>query len=365
MTDPAPRLGFTCAYTPLPLVHAAGLTPYRILPRSEAPDHAGAVLHDNLCPHVKRVLDRALSNELPPLAGLVFMDSCDAMRRACDAWRLQRPDDRVLLLDLPVDTSAPSVAFFARQLGDLADRLGSWSGTTVTAARLRESLDGYDALAHHLDELAQLSALGQLPGGRAELQRRLDGSVTEPVDATLAAVGQLVAELPSEPEGAPLAPLQGGVPLFLFGNVLPDPAAFELFAQCGAHIAGDDVCTGTRQLAPLEVPRRHESLDAMLTDLARAVLERPSCPRTMGPARGRQLGRRIAHDARRAGARGVIAHVMKFCDPYLARMPVIQSVLREAALPLLVLEGDCTLRSLGQHRTRIEAFVEMLEGTSA
>ncbi len=52
----------------------------------------------------------------------------------------------------------------------------------------------------------------------------------------------------------------------------------------------------------------------------------------------------IVEGARLAGARGVIAHVMKFCDPYLARMPVIQSVLREASLPLLLLEGDCTTR---------------------
>jgi benzoyl-CoA reductase/2-hydroxyglutaryl-CoA dehydratase subunit BcrC/BadD/HgdB len=66
--------------------------------------------------------------------------------------------------------------------------------------------------------------------------------------------------------------------------------------------------------------------------------------------------------AKASGARGVIAHVVKFCDPYLVRMPAFREALREAGLPILVLEGDCTLRSLGQHRTRIEAFVEMLGG---
>ena len=65
--------------------------------------------------------------------------------------------------------------------------------------------------------------------------------------------------------------------------------------------------------------------------------------------------------ARASGARGVVAHVAKFCDPYLGRLPAIREALREAGLPLLVLEGDCTRRSLGQARTRIEAFCEMLE----
>ena len=60
----------------------------------------------------------------------------------------------------------------------------------------------------------------------------------------------------------------------------------------------------------------------------------------------------------------MIVHVMKFCDPYLNRLPGIRHELRDAGLPALVLEGDCTLRSLGQKRTRIEAFVEMLGGGS-
>jgi benzoyl-CoA reductase/2-hydroxyglutaryl-CoA dehydratase subunit BcrC/BadD/HgdB len=68
----------------------------------------------------------------------------------------------------------------------------------------------------------------------------------------------------------------------------------------------------------------------------------------------------LAEAALATGAWGVIAHVMKFCDPYLARLPSIRERLEEAGLPVLVLEGDCTLRSLGQHATRVEAFAEML-----
>ena len=69
----AKRVGFTCAYTPLPLLHAAGLEPYRILPVGEAPDQAGALLHDNLCPHVKRILDRGLADDLPDLSAVVII----------------------------------------------------------------------------------------------------------------------------------------------------------------------------------------------------------------------------------------------------------------------------------------------------
>ena len=58
--------------------------------------------------------------------------------------------------------------------------------------------------------------------------------------------------------------------------------------------------------------------------------------------------------------RGTIGYTVKFCDPYLARLPAVREAFRDAGLPLLLLEGDCTMGSIGQQRTRIEAFVEML-----
>ena len=84
------KIGFVCAYTPLPLIHAAGYVPLRVLPMSQVPDQAGHLLHDNLCPHVKRILDRALGQDLPELAAMVFINSCDAMRRLADAWQTAR-----------------------------------------------------------------------------------------------------------------------------------------------------------------------------------------------------------------------------------------------------------------------------------
>ncbi len=64
-------IGYTWAYTPLPLIAAAGFKPYRILPMGDTPDQAGQFLHDNLCPHVKKVLDCVLSGDVPALAGAV------------------------------------------------------------------------------------------------------------------------------------------------------------------------------------------------------------------------------------------------------------------------------------------------------
>ena len=346
------RVGFTCAYTPLPLIHAAGFVPFRILPLGDAPDQAGSLLHDNMCPHVKRVLDRALVADLPELSGVVFMNSCDAMRRLADAWLAARPSDRVALVDLPATADDRSVSYLAGELSRLADLLSDWAGRPITAESVAESARRFRDLSGVLVRLGERAARGTLPGGRRALQEALNRSVTMPIDDSLAELCRLEREPASIKRHGPL------VPLYLFGNVLPDPDAFDLFEGCGALVATDDLCTGSRQIVPLEI----DGVDDIFLQLARGLLSRPACARTFEVAHPGGLAQQVVLGAKASGARGVIAHVVKFCDPYLVRIPAIREALREAGLPMLVLEGDCTLRSLGQHRTRIEAFVEMLGG---
>jgi len=352
MTDEK-KIGFTCAYTPLALLDAAGFEPHRILPLTEAPDQAGALLHDNLCPHVKRVLDRAMAKDLPELSGLVLMNSCDAMRRLADGWQATRPDDRLAFLDLPVGCDQHGIEHFARELSSLSQTLVEWGGRPASPESIRESAGRYDEMVTGLLQLEDRVARGTFVGGRKALQELHNESVTSPPGKFIEKLRKIRVQTE--------IPLGTGmrVPLFLFGNVMPDPEAFALLEACGAQIVADDLCTGARQLT------RHEldSSGDVYYELARAILARKPCARTVPGQETEPLAERIVARAKECGAKGVIAHVIKFCDPYLARLPGLHQALKDAGLPLLALEGDCTLRSLGQHRTRIEAFVEMLGGS--
>jgi len=328
---------------------AAGFDPYRVLPLGEAPDQSGAVLHDNMCPHVKRVLDRALNGDIPELGGMVIVNSCDTMRRLADAWRRVRPADRVGFLDLPVVDDEAGVDYLALELKRLGATLSEWSGQEVTRDSLDEALGTCNELAWVLKELERRVASGESSLSRARLQKIMNLSVTQPVARSLEEVLDLL-------DGEGGSGKQRGQPVFLFGNVLPDPEAFQLLEDCGARVVGDDLCTGSKQVLPLE----SEPGDDPWKGLARAILTRARCARTITPGRPGMMGEQVAEMATRCNARGVVAHVMKFCDPYLARMPAVRRSLEAVGLPLLVLEGDCTTRSLGQQRTRIEAFMEMI-----
>lgn len=340
MNESRPRIGFTCAYAPIPLIAAAGFVPYRVLPVGDAPEQAGILLHDNVCPHVKRILDRVIAGDLPELAGVVVMESCDTMRRLADAWRVARPGDRLVSVDLPTTDDPAAVSYFTTVLRGLTATLEQWGGVPVTDETLRVSIGRYNELT------TVFAALGGRVPWRT-LQEGFNLAVSEPITTTLG-WARTVARTET--------PDTNGVPVLLIGNVLPDPAAFDLLEQSGVRLVGNELCTGDRQLTAVPLV----ASEAPLMQLAAALLSRPVCARTLAADTTQRLAAQTAHRARASGARGVIAHVMKFCDPYLARLPAVRDALRAEGIPLLVLEGDCSLGSVGQQRTRIEAFVEML-----
>ncbi len=344
MTHNKGKIGFTCAYTPLPLIHAAGFTPYRIMPTGEWPDRAGQLLHDNLCPHVKRILDRAFDSDLPDLSGMVFVNSCDAMRRLADAWEIVRPDDTVIRLDLPATKDKRSISFFAGELEMVWDAL---EGSKVGLDSIISSIGLYNKAARILQELEGLCRTKTL--SRAKLQEFYNRVSTGPVEDFLEFAGKEKPESEVIPDG---------VPVYLFGNVLPDPGTFSFIESCGAHITGDDLCTGARMIRKIDID--HDDPNSLFLQIAGQIINKPPCARTFSADEPIEIAKDIITGARESDARAVICHTLKFCDPYLVRLPLVRKALQDAGLPMLLLEGDCTLRSIGQHRTRIEAFIEML-----
>ena len=342
-------IGFTCAYTPLPLIHAAGFSPHRILPDTDCPDQAGRLLHDNLCPHVKCVLDRAMSGMIPDLKGMVFMNSCDSMRRLYDAWKTVKADMNVVLIDLPSVATNASIGFFRDELERLSRTLEQWGGAAIDDDSLAGSIGLYNRVSALFTALREKARRSELRGDSAALQEAYNRASISSPEESIAFLEAILKEGAGIKQGEP------GVPIYLFGNMLPEPEAFTLFESCGAHIVSDDLCTGSRLFAAMETGGGD-----ILLNLARGILRRPSCARTFSAERPGSLGDDVAVEAINSGARGVIGYTVKFCDPYIARLPGVRDALKREGIPLLLLEGDCTLRSIGQHRTRIEAFIEMM-----
>jgi benzoyl-CoA reductase/2-hydroxyglutaryl-CoA dehydratase subunit BcrC/BadD/HgdB len=346
------KIGFTCAYTPVLLIEAAGFYPFRIFPESKAPDQAGHLLHDNLCPHVKKVLDRALADDLPGLEGMVFINSCDSMRRLADAWVDTRPDDKIFLLDLPSGVNHLSLDFLSKEYERLAKTLFEWNNETVSpeimAYKIQEKITTWNLLAASVKRIEERMSRDYFPGYAVGLQQIVNTAAIDSIDQALA-----MAQRKIEPKESAK---DGRSPIFVFGNLLFDPKVYDLFEKWNVHVTGSDFCTTSRFITPVDT----NSGNNIFKDLADSYLKQTPCARTMDTANPGSIAQRIVEQAKASNAKGVIGFTLKFCDPYLARIPMIRLALQKESIPFLMLEGDCTMGSLGQQQTRIEAFTEMI-----
>jgi len=317
-----PNIGFTCAYTPLAIIDAAGCSPYRLLPTGDWPDQAGRLLHDNICPNVKRLIDRAMSKDLPEMAGIVFINSCDAMRRMVDAWRQIRKNENIILLDLPATSDDASVFYFQTELDRLIIALEQWTDTKISSSVIASGIKKTNEISRLFSSIAPRFRNGKIAGGRTALQKLYNLAAMKPLTDTIA----LLEKLKNQQDASEV---NDGAPVYLFGNVLPDPEAFSLIESCGALIADDDFCTGSRMFPNMEITEGED----IVYNLSKALLAKPPCARTFDAKNPLNIAENILNHARAVNARGVIGHTVKFCDPYLERLPVIRDTLKMPACP--------------------------------
>ncbi|MDA3917097.1 MAG: 2-hydroxyacyl-CoA dehydratase family protein [Deltaproteobacteria bacterium] len=343
------KIGFTCAYAPVPIIEAAGFTPFRVFPETDSKDQSGYMLHDNLCPHVKKVLDRALDEDLPELEGMVFINSCDSMRRLSDAWQEARPGDRTILLDLPSSNTDASITFLAGEYKRLLKTLCQWNSVDVSLDKLKSRINAWNSLSQTLGNIEHAMGKNFYPGLFSQYQKIINLSAMHGVDKAFLKAKEI------DPDK--MSPQKGHAPVFIFGNLLFDPKVFNLFEEWNMHVADNDFCTGSRFVNSVD----YDASKDLFYSLASSWMNRTPCARTMDIADPGAIARKIVDRAKSCNARGVIGFTVKFCDPYLARIPMIREALQQESIPFLMIEGDCTLGSMGQQQTRIEAFTEMLE----
>lgn len=143
------------------------------------------------------------------------------------------------------------------------------------------------------------------------------------------------------------------------GYVPEPPALLEALDAAGGIVVADDYAAiGRRVIRARTAPGGDP-----FARLAERYLAAPPCP-----TRSADEGARVAHLVARAeatGARGVVAHVVRSCEPELFDLPALRAAFAARGLPLLVLETELERTLSAQAVTRVEAFVEMLAGGRA
>lgn len=342
-------VGYMCTYVPEEMIHAAGFVPVRVRTTPQVPTHADGHIQSYTCALCRSALDQLLRGELRFLAGMVLTHTCDTMQALADMWALNIEPDKswVETVMVPTNLVTPSARpYLIAELKRFRDRLAIHSGRPISNETLQSSIALYHRKRHLLGQLNELR--DRLTA--TEFYSVVDAGTKMPLASYVPLLAALIEHLRS-------APARPGHPrVMLVGAVLDDPTLLDVLDELGAQVTDDDLCTGTRSFATVETEAQPP-----LEALADRLLKRLPCPVKYQPQmpRGPYLRQRVQETQ----TDGVIFVLPKFCDPHAFDYVLVKADLEAASVPFLHLETEQT-PAAGQIRTRVQAFLEMLNERS-
>ena len=340
-----PLMGWFCSYTPLELIHAAGFAPYRIIGHSNPIEEADAHMHPNLCQYIRACLDVALDGGYDHLDGFVFVNSCDAMRRLHDVWKTKMPSKFIYIMDLPTSPSEPDQTYFKHELEKLKAALEKHAGKDISDGNIENSVDTFMTSRKLFQEVNDL---------RTEKPGTIKGSEIMTLIHTFFFMNpdEWNTDAKALLERSNSVPQADNPRILLSGSPVHSPEIISFIEECGLNVVYEDICTGSR-FFDIEVEKSGD----ILLGLSKAYLYKPPCARMM------ELEKRmegIKNMVEKFKVDGVLYYSLKFCDVALYDIPQVKKFLTDSDIKVLFLEGDGTLGSFGQLKTRIEAFTELL-----
>ena len=345
------KIGYFCSMVPVEIITAAGLKPVRVKGRAEMTAAADAYLYTNMCPYIKSLFTDALEGGDTAFDGLVFARSCDGMRRLYDAWKAYIPSKFTYMLEAPKNVDDLAVAYYASQLRDFAVHMGKASGSEVTGPALAEAVRATNKTKGMMRDLYSLQKRSPLPVSGSELFS-LGLQILYGDDNDTAVRMSSIYKKAAEPGGPGREKKK--IRIMISGNVMDRPGLFEIIEGAGAEVPVADLCTASRYFERMVDEEAHDIYGA----LAAAYLGEPRCSRTATPA---EIYARLSKMVKEYTIDGVLLTSLKYCDQQLNDIPYLVNNFTAAGMPVLFVENDYLFNDSGRLRTRVEAFIEMLE----
>lgn len=344
-------IGFLLTDVPEELIHAAGFLPYGICGGRSRLDRANAHLQIWACSFVRSSLALALERKLDFLDGLIIPQTCDTTRMVLGIWQHASPLPFLQNFRLPRQVNRPSAReYLIGELARLKEQLEIYRGAQISTEELQNSIKLYNRNRSLLRRLYLIHEQNPASLSAKVLYTLLKGSMLMPREK----VNELLTELLKALEGETTPPGEY-TRLIISGTLLEPFELLDYLEEGGGIIVGDDLQNGFRYIDG-EVKEDVEPLEA----LADRQLNRI-------PFAGYDLARNprryfLSRMAVQKKAQGVIFLHLKYCEPENYDYYDNAQTLEKAGIPAIRIETEFGTTSLGQIRTRVQAFLEMVGG---
>jgi len=372
-----PKVGWLCTYTPEEIIIATGFWPVRITGKQKAKKAEG-YFPINFCPFIKSSMEdlMVLKDEL---SAVIFTNSCDGMRRFYDVASKYLPGLPVFMLDVPRIKNELAIEYFSLNIKKMAGFLETINRRKMLLPDLISAQEKINEKRMLLKKLSNFFRNNQKGIGVKNYFNTLIISMTEEP-------GYFNAELRSYLEYAKIQNEHNkGNPgtesfdagsrqipkIMILGNFIDEDRLWEIFDELDCKISADDLCSSSRYFENIVQSdyfsaffgRKHEqtgkeiSDDKLIHDIAVRQLFKPQCMRMANlNDKLEEINKNIAKNK----IKGIIYISQKFCDNTLLFYPLLREKLNENNIPSLFIEIEHNNLSVGQIKTRIQAFLEII-----
>jgi len=345
--------GTLCSTVPEELLMAAGVLPFRVRGTGSTSTELSDAFYSPInCSFPRHAFNLALRGEYGFLDSLIFVNSCDHVRRLYDNWiRNVKTTKFVTVMSLPRKVGDPQVAWYRDEINLLRGKLEEHLGVRITDPQIREAIRLQNEIRGLQRKLYETRKGDRPPITGAETVAVMVAGTAMPRERYRDLLRELLRDLETA-EGN----VGHQVRLMILGSELDDPEYVKIIEDQGALVVTDSTCYGSR-LMWVQVD---ESEPDPILALARYyVRDRPACPRMYGDQPERMaFTRRMAEEFR---VDGIIGERLQFCDNWLVEHYMTKIDLREhGGVPFLQLDREYILSGKGQLRTRVQAFLETL-----
>jgi bzd-type benzoyl-CoA reductase N subunit len=344
-------IGWMCIYTPEELLHAGGFYPYRILGHPGKTLQADAYFPSNMCSFARNCLEGIFDGTYDFLDGFVTSNNCDHIRRFYDICYQYRDLPFMEILHVPHIISPESEKYFIQQLRSFKKNLEQkFNLPEISDEAIKQSIRLFNRMRALLRQVYLLRSSEQPPLTGVEALEIVRAGMVLPKEEYNAMLEDLLPKLSNK------SPTNSNqlYRLLLSGSEMDDVDYISLIENLGGLVVTDDLCNGTRYFWDLVDEEEKDPLVA----LGKRYLRHSPC------ARIQPLDNRINHlreMIQTFSVDGIIMQYLKFCDLYGADLPILKRAVKDLNIPILCLDREYGVSGVGQMKTRVQAFFEMLE----
>jgi benzoyl-CoA reductase/2-hydroxyglutaryl-CoA dehydratase subunit BcrC/BadD/HgdB len=353
-------IGSFCVFVPEEIVRAANATLVGLCTGADfATEEVEKLLPRNTCSLIKSAFGFKLGKVCPYIESadmIVGENTCDGKKKSYEILNDLVPN--LYVMDLPQMKSEEGRAVLKAEYLRFKTAVEELTGVTIDAERLRKGIQLVNNKRKAIHRLSSLRKVDPVPiSGLDALLANQVFFYDDPVRFT-DSVNKICDELEKRIEKAEGVFPKGTPRILLSGcpMAVPNWKVPWIIETSGAVIVGEESCVGERGTRNLTADSGN-TVEELMEAIVDRYFQVDCAIFTPNPDRLRH----VEEMYREYDADGIIHYCLQFCQPYVTEAMPVEKTLEEKDIPTLRIETDYSMEDVGQLKTRIEAFIELIK----